>query len=182
MKTLFLKLIIFLFAIIWISSCDQTRFRTKGNQLFGNNPYLATTNYTSKEVPEGYAEIQIDSILANNFVINTKYHTTDDKILKVEKNKLGDIHKTVYKEFHSDLSVYYKNNLVLKKRVEKDTFNIKENPILEAAFMQSFKLNEIASTTNQIVFSVTFYNPSAENYIDYEFVVDKIGDYYIRKV
>ncbi|WP_265954406.1 hypothetical protein [Galbibacter sp. EGI 63066] len=166
--------------IVWLSSCDGTRQRNKGNRLFDDS-YKATTHFQTKEIPEGYAEIVVDTVLTNHFTAQTKYHSTDEIVLEIENKKHEAIQKTVYKEFHSDVSVYYKDQLVLKKKIKKDLFKDENEDFWDKSIMHSIAVDEIASSENNIVFTVTFYNTDKEHFIDYKLIIDKIGDFHIEE-
>ncbi|MEL4306956.1 hypothetical protein [Joostella sp. CR20] len=181
MKKLLVKLCIAIAFVIGVTDTGFTLFN-KNKKQFNINKYSVSTEFSTEVIPEGYAEIKTDSTLSNKFMVSTKFHSVDETILKVEKPNAGAIHKTVYKDFHSDVFVYFEDKLIFKQRIEKDSFPTEDNTALAASYMQAFQLNEVASTENQIVFSVSFHNPSEEKYLDYEFIVDKIGDYYIKKV
>lgn len=180
-SNMFLKVFLLFAAVLWLSGCDQTRLRNKGNKLFGNS-YTSTTDIESKQIPSGYVEVATDTILTTNFVVSSLYHSTNDKILKLEKTGRGVLNKTDYKQFHSDVSICYDEKLIFKKRIERDTFINDKDEFLKNAQMQSFQLNEIASVNDRVVFSVVFYNPTKETFFDYELIVDKSGDYYIERV
>ncbi|MDG3582969.1 MULTISPECIES: hypothetical protein [Galbibacter] len=177
----FLQLGVLLSLVLLLTGCDQTRLKNKGNQLFGKNPYTSVTKLNLKEIPEGYAEVVTDTILSNNFVVKVKYHSTDDKVYKIENNP-NRIESTAYKEFHSDVSVYFKDRLVLNKRIEKTLFVQPENNFWDKCIMQSISIDETASLTNDVVFNISFFNPSQEAYLDYKLVVNRSGSYYIQNI
>ncbi|QLE01053.1 hypothetical protein HX109_05545 [Galbibacter sp. BG1] len=181
LKNPFVKLIMFFVLVLAVSSCDQTRLRNKGNQFFEKQPALATYDYSSKTIPEGYAKVEIDSTLSNGFKVFTKFVTTTDSVYKIENDRVGHYNKTEYREFQSEVRISFQDELILEKRIDKAMFRNNDDDFWNASFMQSFSIDEESSFGNALAFSVTFYNPSAEKFLDYHLIIDAKGNYEIQK-
>ncbi|MCM5662140.1 hypothetical protein [Galbibacter mesophilus] len=183
LRNLFVQAVFLLILIIGLSGCDQTRQRNQGNQLFTKNPQLASYEYSHKTIPEGYAEVKTDSILANGFSASTTYFThLQSRVYKIEKDRVNQFHKTEYYDFHSDILVYFENQLVLDTKITKELFRNENTDFWNASYMQDFHIDEKASSKNRLAFKVTFYNPSEEKFLDYHVLVDSNGQYEIEGV
>src|SRR5690606_7362639 len=112
-----------LFLVIILCSISDMRL-DKQNQS-KDFPDLWEVALSEKEIPEGLVDIEVDTVLSNNFRVNIHKQTNSERIKHVENN-VNSVIKNIYKGFESDLKIYYKRQLIFDHNINKNFFNQQE--------------------------------------------------------
>src|SRR5690606_1890650 len=139
-------------------------------------PAFMDVSLSETEIPEGLADIEIDTLLTNDFRVNIHSWTNTDRIYQLKK-KSGTFVKNKYKGFSSDLRIYYKEQLVFDQHLNKGFFETpEESPFWENAILQTVEVDELKSIKEPMI-HIRFYNPVQDSYKAYQIKIDYMGVY-----
>lgn len=171
------KLLLFLavlFAILF-GSVSEIRLDKSGNSAKKLSP-LQYISIDETEIPEGLAEIEIDTLLTNNFRVNIHNWTNTDRIYHLV-SKPGTIVKSKYKGITSNLKIYYKKQLIFDQYLDKVIFEEpEESSFWEHAILQTVAVDELRSIKEPLI-HIRFYNPVQNVFKAYQITVDCRGAY-----
>jgi|SRR5690606_11450138 len=169
-----LLVVVFLFVILF---CSVSEIRLDKQDNFAKGlPVLQEISLNETEIPEGLANIEIDTLLTNDFRVNIHNWTNTERIYHLE-NKAGTYVKNKYKGFSSDLRIYYKSQLVFDQRLSKGFFeNPEESAFWNNAILQTVEVDELKSIEQPLI-HIRFYNPVQEEFKAYQIKVDHLGEY-----
>lgn len=169
-----LLVVVFLFVILF---CSVSEIRLDKQDNFAKGlPVLQEISLNETEIPEGLANIEIDTLLTNDFRVNIHNWTNTERIYHLE-NKAGTYVKNKYKGFSSDLRIYYKSQLVFDQRLSKGFFeNSEESTFWNNAILQTVEVDELKSIEQPLI-HIRFYNPVQEEFKAYQIKVDHLGEY-----
>lgn len=169
-----LLVVVFLFVILF---CSVSEIRLDKQDNFAKGlPVLQEISLNETEIPEGLANIEIDTLLTNDFRVNIHNWTNTERIYHLE-NKAGTYVKNKYKGFSSDLRIYYKSQLVFDQRLSKGFFeNSEESAFWNNAILQTVEVDELKSIEQPLI-HIRFYNPVQEEFKAYQIKVDHLGEY-----
>lgn len=166
-----------LFLVIILCSISDMRL-DKQNQS-KDFPDLWEVALSEKEIPEGLVDIEVDTVLSNNFRVNIHKQTNSERIKHVENN-VNSVVKKIYKGFESDLKIYYKRQLVFDHNINKNFFNQQDDiPFWDKAILQTVAVDELKSIDQPLI-SIRFFNPVLDAFKTYEISIDSDGVYTVQ--
>lgn len=166
-----------LFLVIILCSISDMRL-DKQNQS-KDFPDLWEVALSEKEIPEGLVDIEVDTVLSNNFRVNIHKQTNSERIKHVENN-VNSVVKKIYKGFESDLKIYYKRQLVFDQNINKNFFNQQDDiPFWDKAILQTVEVDELKSIDQPLI-SIRFFNPVLDAFKAYEISIDSDGVYTVQ--
>lgn len=166
-----------LLAIVY---CSVSEVRLDKHDSFTKDfPILREVNLQEIEIPEGLVDIEVDTVLTNDFRINIHNKTTDQRIYHIE-NKDNRVVKNIYKGFEADVKIFYKRQLVFDQDLSKSFFKQQQEPLFwDKAILQTVEVDELKSM-DQPLLCVRFYNPELDTFKAYEIRVDSKGVYALQ--
>jgi len=133
------------------------------------------------EIPEGLADIEVDTLLTNDFRINIHNKTSAERISHLEY-KANSVVKNVYKGYASDVKIYYKQQLVFEQPLEKSFFEKKdESSFWDKAILQTVEVDELKSIDQPLI-HIRFFNPVQDAFKAYQIRVDSEGVYTLQPI
>src|SRR5690606_17770639 len=166
-----------LFLVILLCSISDMRLG-KQNQS-KDFPNLWEVALSDKEIPEGLVDIEVDTVMSNDFRVNIHKQTNSERIKHIENN-VNSVVKNIYKGFESDLKVYYKKQLVFNHNINKNFFNQQDDlPFWDKAILQTVEVDELKSIDEPLI-SIRFFNPVLDAFKAYEISIDSDGVYTVQ--
>jgi len=166
-----------LFLVIVLCSISDMRLG-KQNQS-KDFPDLWEVALSDKEIPEGLVDIEVDTVMSNDFRVNIHKQTNSERIKHIENN-VNSVVKNIYKGFESDLKVYYKKQLVFNHNINKNFFNQQDDlPFWDKAILQTVEVDELKSIDEPLI-SIRFFNPVLDAFKAYEISIDSDGVYTVQ--
>lgn len=172
-KKLPIKILVLLVVVIFLSIDKNNLF---GPQKTMNEPTIKGAIEMSEiEIPEGLVKLKKDTILSNDFKISAYTYLNKDKVYHIAKTP-ASLTKNIYRDFSTDLRVFYRNQLVVEKCIDKRLFqNEQDADFWQKSIMKSVEINEFKSMEQSVVIHVSFYNPVSKRFRDYNLSIDRKG-------
>ena len=166
-----------LFLVIVLCSISDMRLG-KQNQS-KDFPDLWEVALSEKEIPEGLVDIEVDTVMSNDFRVNIHKQTNSERIKHVVNN-VNSVVKNIYKGVESDLKIYYKKQLVFDHNINKNFFNQQDDlPFWDKAILQTVEVDELKSIDEPLI-SIRFFNPVLDAFKTYEISIDSDGVYTVQ--
>ncbi|WP_417363224.1 hypothetical protein [Galbibacter sp.] len=174
------RLLIVSVLLLSIVLCSVSEIRLDQQYNFSKElPILRDVTMSEIEIPEGLVDIEVDTLLTNDFRINIHNMTTDQRIYHVE-NKENTVVKNIYKGIEADLKIFYKRQLIFDQNINKSFFKQQEeSSFWDKAILQTVEVDELKSIDKPLIW-IRFYNPTLDVSKAYEIQVDSKGVYTLQ--
>ncbi|MGB3605876.1 MAG: hypothetical protein WA775_12290 [Psychroserpens sp.] len=172
-------LIISLIAFVFLLNCDR-RTSKKERLEHAIAQFKSTLELTDHYTyyPEGYLEVQTDSLIANQFQVHIKnYSILDSEILMNQSVKAHKKTIQFHRRFESDVLISVANEIIFEKHITAEHFKDKyPNTFLQNATLEHVWVNQENSNSEKLTLGISFINPINKAYQLYEMRIDAKGN------
>lgn len=178
-------LILFLFFIITLASCDGRDHAYKNNEavLRDSNLLKSFSNRITCN-PKQAVEIITDTILSNGFKIKMRYHSvSNDYVVTLNKSENDSTAEVHYHNFQSHFQVSKNNTVIIEDIIDKRLFYEFESPVFwKKAIMQYVWIDYEASSETSLNLKTSFRKPNSSNYKDFSISIYEDGTVAIKEI
>ncbi len=164
--------------IIFCSSCDQRTSKKERLETAVSEFNKKLELKTSKAYyPEGFVEIQTDSIISDTFAVSIKNYTNMHSEIGVLKGTSSQNEKNLnYRKFESDIKVSVNNGLIFERHVSADNFEQNQGlDFWQDATLEHIWVNQDQSTKERLSLNISIINPKLNTFKLFEMRIDKNG-------
>ena len=164
--------------IIIIIGCNgRERYYKSNNEILQENKLLDSFSENIQYIPESYTEVEVDTTLSNGFRVKIRTYTEMEDHVINEFTIDSINYKFHYRNYTGQLEVFYKNEAILEKTINKSYF--KENgdkEFWEKAILAGISLDEDTLTIEKVFINVFYCIPESEICEDFKIIVDEKGE------
>jgi hypothetical protein len=171
-------LLIFIMAIAFFS-CNK-RESARENLQNSISEFSQKHNHldiVSYYYPEGYTEIQTDSLISNTFKVSIKNYTKPDaKILMGTETEEQKTILNYHRVFESEITIALASKTIFNTTVNaKDFKDFSPSEFWSNATLEHVWVNQETSNSEALYLGISFINPTNNAYKLYELVVNTEG-------
>ena len=171
-------LAIFTLLAMVLTSCDG---RQSSRESLQQSISKFNQTQTSLELisfyPEGYTEVETDTIMANNLRVNIKnYSLMNQEVIQHTKTIGHNKDIQYHRVFESEIVVYNENQKIYATSINASKFHNKDNtPFWNNATLEHVWVNQESSGPDWVNLEITFIDPQTQAYKVYEMTIDQNG-------